>query len=82
MRYVCGMKRRIWHGDIKLMAERLVRFQVRWATGHGHWADQVVELTSVHSEGDTLKVINPETRNRFTIVIDTIVEFAGGECVP
>ena len=73
---------KIRQGLLFELTQRLDGFSVTWATEHGHWAHVGEAVcTSFHSNGDTMKIKDKRTGNQFTVVIDTIKEFAGKEVV-
>lgn len=72
----------IRQGVLFELTQSLEEFSITWATEHGHWAHvEHAACTSWHSEGDTMKIKDKDTGNMFTIIIDTIKEFAGKEVV-
>lgn len=62
------------------MAPTLDEFSITWASANGHWVheDRVV-CTSFHSEGDTMNIKSLTTGQEYTVILDTIKEFAGKE---
>ena len=72
----------IRQGKIFEIAEALDSFSITWISEHGHRKhEENAVCTSFHSAGDTMNIKSPTMDRPVTVVLDTIVEFAGKEVV-
>lgn len=72
----------ISQGILFEVAPNLEEFSITWASENGHWVheDRAV-FTSFHSDGDTMNIKSLTTGQHYTVILETIKEFAGKEVV-
>ena len=82
MQHNCKTMGQIRQGKLFEIAEALDSFSITWITEHGHrHHEENAVCTSFHSEGDTMNIKSPTMERPVTVILDTIVEFAGKEVV-